>query len=82
MDPKTQRFHLEAGRKAGRERTCGNKVKYSQASAEKAAVSMNKKPTTRNELEAYPCYFCNEWHVGRKMSQEELEQCQTNPQQE
>jgi len=33
---------------------------------------MNKKPTTRKELEAYPCAFCEKWHIGRKMSLEEL----------
>lgn len=66
-------LHILAGEKAGQEATCGKKIKYSsEEKAQKAAESMNKKPTTRKELEHYPCYFCNEWHVGRKMSLEEL----------
>lgn len=73
MEESIRKLRLKAGEKAGRERTCGNKVKYSEASATKAAKKMNTKPSTRKELEAYPCFFCGQWHVGRKMSKEELE---------
>lgn len=73
MEQEIFNLHLQAGKKAGEQRTCGKKIKYSEISANKAAVKMNSKSTTRNELEPYPCYFCNQWHIGRKMSKEELE---------
>jgi hypothetical protein len=73
MEDSIKKLHLIAGEKAGKEKTCGSKIKYSEASAVKAAAKMNTKPTTRKELEAYPCFFCGQWHVGRKMSKEELE---------
>ena len=73
MNPELFELHVIAGRKAGRERTCGTKIHYpSEESAERAAASMNEKPTTRKPLEAYPCAFCLEWHIGRRMSLEEL----------
>jgi hypothetical protein len=66
-------LHIAAGRKAGLERTCGKKVAYkAEESAERVAVEMNAKPSTRKPLEGYPCAFCGNWHVGRKMSLEEL----------
>lgn len=74
MDEKTKKLHLEAGKKAGVEATCGLKIKYStEEKAEKAASKMNKKSSTRKELEAYPCCFCEKFHIGRKMSSEELQ---------
>lgn len=73
MTDAIKQLHLAAGRLAGVERTCGRKIRYSEASAEKAAVKMNGKPGTRNVLEAYPCCFCGQWHVGRKMSESELQ---------
>lgn len=74
MNPTLHDLHINAGRKAGEERTCGKKVRYGgEESAGKAADSMNRKPNTRNHLEAYPCAFCGQWHVGRAMSREELE---------
>lgn len=72
MDPEVRAAHLEAGRLYGREATCGRKVAYSENSAMKAAESMNAKSSTRKELEAYPCYWCGQWHIGRKMDAEEL----------
>lgn len=75
MEQEIINLHLNAGKICGQERTCGNKIGYSsEESANKAAIKMNKKQTTRHELEPYPCYFCNKWHIGRKMSREELEQ--------
>ena len=73
MDEKLKELHIKAGKKAGEEKTCGKKIRYSEKSALKAAEKMNKKPTTRNELEAYPCAFCEKWHIGRKMTEEYLE---------
>ena len=72
-------LHLRAGKLAGEARTCGTKVRYSEPSAIRAAESMNRKPTTRHELEPYPCYFCSQWHIGRKMSKEELLSYSSDP---
>lgn len=73
MDKTIYDLHIAGGLKAGQERTCGKKVAYpSEESSLKAATSMNKKPTTRKQLEGYPCAFCSQWHVGRQMSEEEL----------
>jgi len=69
MDPKTFELHILAGKAAGIERTCGAKVQYpTEDSAVRAAESMNKKPTTKRELEPYPCAFCSQWHIGGKMT--------------
>jgi len=71
MDEETMLRHLYAGRRAGREATCGTKVDYkSEPSAFKAAVAMMAKGS--KELEPYPCPFCGGWHIGRKMSEDEL----------
>ena len=73
MTPDLHAMHIAAGIAAGRDRTCGKKVGYtSEASAQAGADAMNRKPGTRNVLEAYPCAFCARWHVGRKMSEAEL----------
>ena len=73
MDPALEALHKSAGLKAGEERTCGKKVRYpAEESANRAAAEMNTKPATRKTLEAYPCPFCGQWHIGRKMSSEEL----------
>lgn len=73
-------LHILAGKAAGIERTCGKKIGYStEESAAKAAESMNKKPTTRNRLEPYPCAFCSKWHIGREMSLDELKQHASRP---
>jgi hypothetical protein len=74
MDPRIHDLHIKAGTLAGLERTCGVKQRYpTEEHAQRASDAMNKKPTTRKELEPYPCAFCHQWHVGRKMSLEELE---------
>ena len=44
-------------RKTGKE-----KIKYSEESAKKAAISMSKK--TGNKLSAYKCMYCDGWHIG------------------
>jgi hypothetical protein len=74
MDEKLQKLHLAVGTIVGKDKTCGNKIDYATyESAIEAAERMNKKPNTRNKLEAYPCGFCNGWHIGREMSAAELE---------
>lgn len=73
MTRELRALHVAAGRLAGRDRTCGKKIAYEfEGSALNAAFAMNHKPTTRKTLEAYPCAFCEKWHVGRQMSVEEL----------
>jgi hypothetical protein len=64
-------MHLAAGRFYGKESTCGRKIDYrSEASADKAAKGMTAKGS--KDLEAYPCAFCYGWHIGRKLSAEEM----------
>lgn len=73
MSPELFELHINAGRRAGRDKTCGTKVGYpTEYSAIRAAEAMNKKSTTRKPLEGYPCAFCEKWHIGRQMSLEEL----------
>jgi len=72
MDDRTRRLHLAAGRAYGRDATCGTKVDYkSEETAGKAAAGMMSKGS--KDLEPYPCFWCDGWHIGRRMSNEELE---------
>jgi hypothetical protein len=74
MDEKLTQLHLKAGFIIGEDKTCNSKNNYvTEDKAVLAAERMNKKPTTRNILEAYPCAFCSGWHIGRKMTLVELE---------
>jgi hypothetical protein len=74
MEKSLQELHLKIGFIIGAEKTCGSKIDYkTEVSADRAAESMNSKPKTRNILEAYPCAFCNGWHIGRAMTRSELE---------
>lgn len=71
MDDVLYEKHIRAGLVAGRDRTCGKKVDFkSEATAVKVAVKLSAK--YGEEKEGYPCAFCAGWHVGRKMSEEEL----------
>ena len=73
MKPDLHALHIAAGLRAGRDRTCGKKAAYaSEESAAGVAATMNKKPDARNVQEAYPCAFCKKWHVGLKMSKDDL----------
>lgn len=73
MDSRLHRLHLLAGQAAGKERTCGTKVKYeTEELAVKAANSINKSNNRKHINEAYPCPFCGKWHIGREMSEQEL----------
>ncbi|MBL8916888.1 MAG: hypothetical protein JNM17_39660 [Archangium sp.] len=60
MEPEVVELHLQAGRNAGVERTCGKKIAYP---AEDSAQRMNAEPETRKTLEAYPCASCEKWHA-------------------
>lgn len=68
MNKELYDLHLKAGLKAGLEKTCGKKNKYSSFnSAVKAADSHNKWKDRRHDVEPYPCAFCQLWHVGNIM---------------
>lgn len=70
MNAAEREMHLSAGRAYGREATCGKKIDYrSEETAARAAERMMAKGS--KELEAYPCVWCNGWHIGRAMTPEE-----------
>lgn len=76
MKKEEVQMHLTAALACGREVACGTKSRYgTEKAAEIAARSLNKRPPEKRkrhaEQEPYPCPFCDRWHVGRKMSQEE-----------
>lgn len=74
MDEETMQLHIAAGHFYGRDASCGNKIDYkSESSAQRAADAMMAKGS--KELEPYPCAWCSGWHIGRKMTQEELRTC-------
>lgn len=76
MDSETRFLHMAAGMKCGVKKTCSRKIRYNtEATATRAANAMNEKITTKRILEPYPCPFCSLWHIGRKMSKEELQRC-------
>lgn len=70
MTPDEFKMHLLAGEYYGREATCGVKVDYkSEASANKAAVKLTRE--YQKDLEGYPCFWCNGWHIGRALTEAE-----------
>jgi len=72
MDEKLIRVHILAGKEYGQEPTCGAKVDYkTEATATRIAEKLSSK--FGKEMEAYPCYWCNGWHIGRKLTKEELQ---------
>lgn len=77
MDAELVRLHLLAGKYCGKWFTCDGKVAHdTEEIATKVATKMNGRPEgkKRYDVEAYPCAFCNKWHVGRKMTIEELKE--------
>ncbi len=73
MDEETRARHMSAGEAYGRAATCGNKIDYkSEKSAARAAEAMNAK--SDKVLEAYPCFWCQGWHIGRAITEQEWEQ--------
>ena len=68
-------LHLTAGRIAGPERTCGKKQKFAtETAAVKAAGHHNKWEGRRHDVEPYPCFFCEQWHIGGEIPVEVLNQ--------
>lgn len=75
MNKELHDLHLEVGRICGEDNTCRNndkpKQNYgSEENARKIAIKMSAK--FGRDLEEYPCAFCNGWHIGRRMSENEL----------
>ena len=71
MDAETREMHLTAGEHYGRKATCGLKVDYkSEESANKAVAAMGAKGS--KVMEAYPCFWCDGWHIGREMTETEV----------
>lgn len=67
MDAATYRAHLIAGQVHGQDATCGLKIGHTtEEKAERLAAKTNDR-----RLEAYPCIFCMNWHIGPKMTERE-----------
>jgi hypothetical protein len=74
VDARLHELHLQAGRVAGQERTCGKKQAYAtEELAGAAAAAHNRWTERRHDVEPYPCAFCGSWHVGRIIPVELLE---------
>lgn len=58
-----------AGKAYGKEKSCVDKVDFK---TEELANKKIKELKKQNKLQAYPCYFCGGWHIGRKISISEL----------
>jgi hypothetical protein len=70
MDELERRMHLKAGELFGQEPTCGKKQDFkTEETAAKVAPKLSAK--FEHEMEAYPCFFCGGWHVGRTMEDHE-----------
>ena len=66
-------LRLRAGIACGRESTCSTKKCYgSETLAHAIARSLSQK--TGKKLEAYPCVFCGNWHIGNKIDIDKLEE--------
>lgn len=69
MDDLTREMHLAAGREHGEQVVCEGKTKYTaevNATEEAARITSKRLP-----IEAYPCAFCDHWHVGRALTPED-----------
>lgn len=72
MDNETKLMHLIAGAMYGEDPTCTrtsySKPKIDYAKEETAVKSAEKMSTEDKNLEAYPCFWCGGWHIGRAMT--------------
>jgi len=73
MNKELYNLHIKAGWVCGSELTCNGKVDYqnpekAELFAEELSLKHNKK------MEAYPCSFCHNWHIGDKIEDLELKQ--------
>lgn len=68
MDTVLYYAHLDVGRVSGEEKTCGNKHRFpTEEKAIRATAAHNRWAMRRHDVEHYPCFFCQQWHVGRIM---------------
>jgi len=68
MTPELIDRHHRLALAAGQASACGSKIDYkSGETATKAAAKMTAKRQDGKVLEAYPCPFCDGWHIGRLM---------------
>lgn len=68
MDSDIFKLHIESGRIAGKEKTCGKKNKFATEDiAIKMAAAHNRWKSRRHDVEPYPCAFCGQWHIGNIM---------------
>ncbi len=71
MDIDEYNLQLKIAYLCGKQNSCGSKINYkSEETANKKALEINNKKG-RN-LEAYPCPFCNGWHVGSRKTKEDI----------
>jgi hypothetical protein len=69
MDELIAAMHRAAGRAYGYAKTCMDKGKFrSYDAARQLAEGMS---TNNNPVEAFPCVYCESWHVGRTLTPEE-----------
>ena len=72
MDQNEYNLQLKIAILCGEKNSCGTKINYkSEATSVKKALEINMKKG-RN-LEAYPCPFCNGWHLGSKKTKEDID---------
>jgi len=68
MDEELHSLHLQVAYKVGKERSCGKKTKFlTEEKAQKAVEAHNNWEGRKHDVEAYPCPFCEGWHIGRIM---------------
>jgi hypothetical protein len=73
MEPEWKELHLRAAIFYGEASACGKKVDYkSETTARSAAVALSL--TYKKQMEAYPCPWCQGWHIGREMLPKEVAQ--------
>lgn len=70
-------MHLRAGEFYGAENTCNSngkpKMRYATEDvALRSSAAMSAK--YNKDMEHYPCVFCHEWHIGRRMTEDERKQ--------
>jgi hypothetical protein len=74
MDTRIYELHLRAGQICGKEKTCEGKTAFqTEEVAQRASNAHNRWEKRRHDVEAYPCAFCEQWHIGRIMFVEELQ---------
>jgi Fe-S-cluster containining protein len=64
-------FHGFIALKCGKENSCSGKIRYTHfARAMEATEEVKRRGDNK---EPYPCPWCHGWHIGRRMSPQELQ---------